>query len=338
MEVVIHSPLQAEAELPDLSLPRQVLPGKTPPYFSPKTHPVVSNTKINDEETIKANLIFIDFKKESFRRFRKEPNPTDPSKEQVEEILLLYISSIRTILQGGQIKFKPIDSIPWMIEYLNDDYSELPIDEALIRGAFNFKSEFNISPIDGPLWEQIKLLVMTKEKPHIWETLYLNALSVLPDSGAAITLTFASLENLINHALESLVVKSSITPEVWDWIKIPSNEKRNWFKEPSVIEQYTSILHMVSGKNIQEDKELSELLLEIKNVRNNFIHEGLLLNSKKKELSDTEVENLVRSASKIIEWVESYLPEEKRRRKNTTKINFEDSIIYDTTQLNDRSN
>lgn len=323
--IICHPPRQAESYVSDI--PGTFSPDELRLAFTVKNPAQETNTTLlDDQPVIEANLIIIDFQKESFRRERTQgPEAFDPPPATINEVLKRYILSMRSVTQSSTLKFEPIEDIAWAIQYFGDDGSELEEDPALFRMKIRGKIKMSVSAVTESSWKQVQELTESGSEPFTWETLYLDALSALPDHGAAITLTYASLENLINFAL-NILGPVNLPPQVWQWIQSPSNDN-DWRKEPSVSDMYTNVLKIICDKNLKDEEELWKCFTGIRRARNSYVHEGRLLDEQQKALSAQAVRDLVSGAQKIIEWIETLLPPDKRRRMNTIPVHFEKSLI-----------
>ena len=63
----------------------------------------------------------------------------------------------------------------------------------------------------------------------------------------------------------------SCHPELWRWI----NQRGDWRREPTVEEQYDTLLKVLTGHTLKEDQDLWELFKHLKTARNSFVHEGM---------------------------------------------------------------
>jgi hypothetical protein len=148
-----------------------------------------------------------------------------------------------------------------------------------------------------------------------WETLILDAEALLPDVRASVVLAYSALETLIAIALDYLVTNSPTPPELWKWI----NKRDFWLKEPSVAEQYTALLKILTSKSLKDDATLWQAFIDLRKARNSIAHTGLpILNDR--EINSVQAGQLVGGAKNIINWVEQLLPESMRRPIYATHI------------------
>jgi hypothetical protein len=132
---------------------------------------------------------------------------------------------------------------------------------------------------------------------------------VLPDVGPALVLAATSLETLIADALDKLSAEASPVPQsLWTWI----NDRGDYRKEPSVLEQYDALFKAFTGRSLRDEIELWEALRNIRDGRNSFVHGGKpLIGRRDVPLADARA--LLAKAERIVEWVEAFLPETARR-------------------------
>jgi hypothetical protein len=85
--------------------------------------------------------------------------------------------------------------------------------------------------------------------------LLLDAVGLLPDIGPALVLAATSLETLITDALDELSAGASAVPQsLWMWI----NDRGDYRKEPSVLEQYDALSKVFTGRSLRDEIELWE--------------------------------------------------------------------------------
>jgi hypothetical protein len=93
-------------------------------------------------------------------------------------------------------------------------------------------------------------------------------------------------------------------------------------KQPSAKEKYDEVLLMVTGRSLQEDKNLWKAYEELRTVRNSIVHQGRAVltrtTKKKKRLIETDVTSemaseMITNAENILAWIESILPEDMTR-------------------------
>jgi hypothetical protein len=122
-------------------------------------------------------------------------------------------------------------------------------------------------------------------------------------------LAATSLETLIADALDKLSAGASPVPQsLWMWI----NDRGDYRKEPSVLEQYDALLKAFTGRSLRDEIELWEALRNIRDAGNSFVHGGKPLIGRR-EVPLADARSLLAKAERIVEWVEAFLPETARR-------------------------
>jgi len=108
----------------------------------------------------------------------------------------------------------------------------------------------------------------------------------------------------------------SVVPRsLWTWI----NDRGDYRKEPSVLDQYDTLLKVFTGRSLRDEAELWEALRNIKDARNSFVHEGKAMIGKR-DVSLADARALLAKAERIVQWVELFLPETARRPRLTQTI------------------
>jgi len=257
----------------------------------------------------------IDFQKADFDRRSSEPNH-DPSIQFAFAIANKFLAKIREV--GGGIAIKPVrfDSAFWRIDYLTDDGEELAHNPDLFRRRVSTSISGRLAGVNEGVWSKVTTLPADFE-PHTWNVLLLDAESLLPEVGASIVLAYSALETFISWSLDQLAPLSSIPPELWTWI----NDRDDWYKEPSVAEQYDQLLRIITGKSLKDELLLWEALQNLRRARNSFTHTGKPIIGGK-EVTAAQAIQLIGQTKAIIDWVEKLLPEVLRRPRFLTIIDW----------------
>lgn len=150
--------------------------------------------------------------------------------------------------------------------------------------------------------------------PQVWDMLLLDAHAQLPDVNTSIVLANAALESFINIALDILAKDSTVAPESWKWL---TSRGDDWRKQPSAKEKFDQVLFLLTGRSLKNEKpDLWEAFDKLRSARNSIVHQGKATLGTKKlatEVSPEMAKELLTGAGRIISWVESTMPEEKRR-------------------------
>jgi hypothetical protein len=279
----------------------------------------ISAIKINGHEIIKANLLQIDLiARRDFSRVRgqiaKGKLELDPPVELLFQLANSVIGRLRAVGRLSSVKFvTPDNSAGWRIEYLRDDGQSLPKDETLFRSHFEPKLSWQVAGITSNVWELASGL-RVDFTPQVWDMLLLDAHAQLPDVNTSIVLANAALESFITISLNILAEDASVAPESWEWLTTRGDD---WRKQPSAKEKYDQVLFLITGRSLKKEKaDLWETFNKLRAVRNSIVHQGKAVIKTRKaetEVSPEMAKELVAGAGLIISWVESILPEEKRR-------------------------
>jgi hypothetical protein len=262
--------------------------------------------KIDDQDTLEASLLKIDFKAPDFDR-RRGREGNDPQLSLVFSIANRWLAVPRTVLQSPHVRPINDDEWFWRLDYLTDAGAELPSSVEFYKMTTSMRfATPKVNVIDRQNWEAAVKLTFDAPVP-IYVPLILDAEGALPDIGAAITLAMTALETQIERQLGKLASAKCAPPELWSWIT-----KRSFFlKEPSTEEQFDTLLRIFSGKSLKDDKNLWDAFRNLKEARNSFVHKGRA-EIGKKPVTPHEAFNLVMQTKDIIRWIEELSPEEDR--------------------------
>jgi hypothetical protein len=83
-----------------------------------------------------------------------------------------------------------------------------------------------------------------------WDTLFLDALDLLPEVGPALVLTYTALETRVESALDVLAPESDISEEFWRWIR---DRQSDWRAEPSVADHLDQVLRELGGRSLKDE-------------------------------------------------------------------------------------
>lgn len=272
--------------------------------------------RMDNAPTIQANLIQIDFTKPDFDRrhitaSKPEENLTegDPSLKFIFDLVNSFLSRVRTITRGSQISPVGPDNTLWRLDYMTDKEEELPINPEFYRKRMGARVSWRVIGLNANIWNQV-ISLAADFSPPTWDTLILDAEALLPDVDASIVVASTALESFIAWSLDQLAPLAKVDPKLWNWI----NSREDWYQRPSVPDQYDVLLKILTGKSLKDEARLWEALVNIRQARNKFSHAGTALVGGK-EVNQAQAYVLIGKAKEIIDWVESFLPEDKRRPK-----------------------
>jgi len=266
------------------------------------------NLLVNGRKVAQVNVLTVDFIKPEFERSLDAP--PDPKPEVAFEIANEVLARIRVYARAFLIKPLVIKSDPWQLRYLADDLQELESAEGKRRGGSGFSATVGDVAITPEIIQMVAANWQTAE-PYVWDHLLLDAQGHLPDVGSSIVMVYAALETFIAWALKILHDARPLPDGLWEWI----NKRDHWSKEPSVSEEFGTLLTAFTGRSLKtEEPRLWESFGEIRKARNAVAHEGVAVTTGK-AVDAAKAKELVDSAGKIIAWVEQLLPESHRRSR-----------------------
>ena len=150
------------------------------------------------------------------------------------------------------------------------------------------------------------------------ELLFLDAKAQFPEIGPSIVLAATALEVFISYVLNSIVVKSKIPLELWNWI----SDRDFWLKQPSEEEKYSILLKILLGISLKDNNELWEVFKNLKKARNSFVHGGIAKIGKE-TLDVKKAQKLIEKAREITLYIREHLPSEIQWPKYDYKFEVE---------------
>jgi hypothetical protein len=274
------------------------------PSDSPPNQSKPDEVTIDGKAAFLANALNVEFRRDTFNRVSGgEP---DPPETVINRAVESFMSRLRYVTRGSQVRFKTFALPPWRVRYFNDDGSELPQQEGFIRGRAAKTVSVSLVSINNDVWDSIHTLDPDWRSPT-WDDLLLDAVDSLPHVGSAVVLAATSLEVFIEYVLNRLADHHKFSPSLWAWL----NDRQNWLKDPSVEEQFDDLLKHFTGISLKDNSTLWESFKKLKGARNTFVHRGVA-EVGKKALLPQEANALIGKASEIIAWVREILPEEIR--------------------------
>jgi hypothetical protein len=320
-DVTYWPPMQALMSLAAIESNRDIALGDIPALIRPMEPQTSSDLVLIDGAlTVAADLVQIDIKARAFDRKRSADEEfCDPHGDFLFNLLNSYLSRIRTVTRSPTIRFLDPRSVPWQIEYLDDSGAELPKTGGLVGRRFSWNQRIELAAVPLNSWERIRGLP-SLFFPARYDVLILDARAALPETGAAIVLSFTALETLIAAALKRLAGMSSSAPErLWKWI----NDRGDFRKEPSIAEQFDILLQVLSGKSLRDDPRLWRGFRDLKHARDSFVHEGVAAIGKQQvAVTSGRAGELVEIADEIVRFVEALLPAEARMPRYDAAVNI----------------
>lgn len=258
--------------------------------------------RINDMPAFQADVLHIDFHKDSFDR--RIENACDPAEPLINSVINFFLSRLRFVTRASQIRLLDFPRVSWQLRYLNDDESEVERTEGLVRGRFGRRISISWVALNKDVWEAVHKLPSDYVPPH-WDSLLLDAEAALPEIGPCLVLAATALEVFIAQILNQLAGGSSIPPELWTWI----NEREWPLKRPSTEEEFDGLLRILAGRSLKEEEVLWEALTNLKKARNSFVHEGTARIGAN-IVTEDDTRKLIKQARDIVAFVKQHLPKD----------------------------
>jgi hypothetical protein len=262
---------------------------------------------VNGTPTVPANLLRVEIRRDDFDRRAGKDVKYDPPTALFFQIVNWWLERLRVVSNAAYLR-PLMEAEPHRIEYLNDDGTPVPNEmPEKYRQRFGKQHRLDVTAIDVDLWNRIKALGPKYEPPR-YQTLILDAYAVLPDVGSAIVLAATALETVIGPVLEVLAQREGGKFEkLWNWV----SDRNAYWQEPSLADLFGDILAISSGKSLADDNALWEAFKNLKEARNNFVHEGHAMIGDRSVTSERAAK-LIEKADAIIKWMAQMLPEEMR--------------------------
>ena len=260
------------------------------------------DVKIGGRPAFFADLLRIDFHRDSFSRC---PNEQDPPEAVIKRAVDSLVARIRHVANAPQARSVNFPQVTWRLQYLDDSGQELERDESLVRARLGLARSVSYVGLDEAAWNDIHSLPPDYE-PEPWDELLLEAQFELPRIGPAVVLAATALEVLISRTLDTLAVTLH-TPALWEWV----NARSDILKRPTVEEQFDSLLHLFTGHSLKSERQLWASFMNLKQARNTFVHTGVARIGSHPVSAET-AGKLVRAAQDVVAKVREWLPEEQR--------------------------
>lgn len=339
-QVQVFAPVQSAARTANVAL-GDITPENIRELVRPADSTQPSNKIfMNHASVVVVDLLQILFRKDGdFNRARDafvDASTGAPTFPLAIEIANEFLSRFRMLTGDFRIRNLIATRTLAVLEYLADDGQPVAKDPSKLSGAATHYANTRLNPLPPHVWDAVRTTTAATEG-RAWDGLLLDAVGLLPDIGPALVLAATSLETLIADALDTMSAATSAVPQsLWTWI----NDRGDYRKEPSVLDQYDTLLRVFTGRSLREEAELWEALRNIKDARNSFVHEGKALIGKR-EVSLADARVLLTKAERIVQWVEAFLPESARRPRLTQTISItvrKQAVRPPAVMLNQSSN
>jgi hypothetical protein len=258
--------------------------------------------KINGAPAFLADLLRIDFHKDSFER---KAETHDPPPELIQSVVDAFLARLRCVANAAQVRSVDFPMATYRLTYLDDNENEFDKTEGLARERFGQQHSFSYVGLDQGVWEDVHSLAVDFQ-PQPWDELLLEAEYELPRVGPPIVLAATALEVLIARTLDALAAATD-KKDLWAWV----NSRSDVLKRPTVEEQFDSLLLLLAQRSLKDEPSLWQLFMNLKSARNAFVHTGQARIGNT-VVSEEKARELVRGAREIVTTVRSWLPEEHR--------------------------
>lgn len=297
--------------------------------FPPMRDPTIASNqepaqfKMNDKEALLCNTIVLHFFKPEFERplFKgtEKPENYDPTIELINETLNQFLLRLRGVTESPMIHPIDIQRNGWKIDYLNDDETPLPRDDKIYEGL-HFAIKGNYPKLNQEIWLEAFFSSHIPNQRN-WEEFALDSYDVLPQIGLSIMLANIAMEIFIPNILTQLAEEKGIPDYTWwQWI---NNRKKN--KDPYIEDQYDGLLKILLGHSLKEDNRLWEAFTQLRNARNNFVHEGVARIGSNEPLTENQTIELLQKRDEIFLKIRTWLPDKMQwelPKKRKFKIEF----------------
>jgi hypothetical protein len=137
----------------------------------------------------------------------------------------------------------------------------------------------------------------------------LDSRAAFPHLGTVVVLAATALEVFIANLLDTLVKETDVPERLWSWM----NKRGKFDQEPSVEEQFDTLLEVMTGHSLKDDLALWDAFQNLKTARNKFVHEGIpRIGKNAPPISELEALSLVGQAESIVAKIREWIPEKHR--------------------------
>ena len=260
---------------------------------------------LNDKPAFQANVMRIDFHKESFDR--TTDGPIDPPEDVIRRAVGYFHARLRFATRAAHASTISFPWSQWRLEYLNDDGSPLDAQEGYVRARGTIQFHWSFIGMSVEVWDDMFAL-QPEFKVPVWDGLRLDALAALPSVGTAVVFAATSLEVFIGVLLDELASKHGLSASLWAWTR---DRDGKILQQPSVEKQFDVLLKEFTGRSLKQEAALWEAFKNIKSARNSFVHEGVATVGNT-ALTKDDAAILLRRIDSIIEKIREWISEDMR--------------------------
>jgi len=271
---------------------------------------------LNGKPAFQANVMRIDFHKDEFDR--RIGGQLDPPEDVIRRAVSEFHARLRFVTRAAHATTVSFPWNQWRLEYLNDDGSELAPQDGYVRGKGTLQFQWSFIGVSLDVWKSMFTLPTEFQVPA-WDTLRLDALAALPSVGTAVVLAATSLEVFVGTLLDSLALRKGLSKDLWTWIR---DRDGKILQQPSVEEQFDSLLKELTGHSLKEDAALWEAFKNLKSARNSFVHEGVATVGNV-ALTKEEAAVLIARVDSIISKIRGWIPDDLKWPAPEAKVNLQ---------------
>jgi hypothetical protein len=276
-----------------------------PPSYTEERAPTDPDAiTIDGEPAVLANILCIDFQKDTFSR--EHGAALVPPQSVIVEAVNSFVTRLRHVARAAQIRPPEFPKGAWRLEYCNDDGT--PLEQDGLPRARGSMPAFAVSftSLTPAIWADIYDLDPDYH-PSPWDVLLLDATAELPNIGTSIVLAATALEVFIAGILDQLATEQALPDALWSWI----TEREDFRQQPTLTEQYDDLLQFFTGHSLKEETALWDSFKNLKQARNTFVHEGTARIGKT-PVDIARVGQLIIAATAIIAKIREWVPEGMR--------------------------
>ncbi len=275
--------------------------------------------RINDTETRAADLFTVDFMADSFDRSTGNSLERDGLVSDTFAAINRWLTTYRNLMGATWVRTVTPMTCSWRLSYLNNDETELPKEDGLIKGTLGvFMRIANVGGLADEGWEAIGAL-QPGYQPFRWDELLVDATELLPAVGPSLLLAYTALEIRISDAADVLAADAKVHDEIWGWFTV----RRPFIVQPSTEELAKAIFKVLAGKSLADEQHLWRTFVDLRKARNSFAHEGVAVDTQGNVVTPEKAAQLVSGAREVLDWIEALLPEKHRRKTFTATTKLE---------------
>lgn len=304
--IVVHQPQRALLDTRDLHPAAEAPVGEAPLKLLPAPRTPIRALTVDGKPAILANLLIVDFLRDSFERRRDAPldQPSDPPFELAIAAANEVLRRIRLLARASNARMLSPHDVLWLLRYLKADETLIDDDPRLYREKWVAITDWKLTGITPRLWKAVSE-VQAESVARVWEDLLLDADALFSEAGAAIILTHSALETFSKATLDRLARRSATPAQLWEFFF----QRR---REPPMEVQLDVLLKAFAGHSLKERNDLWQAFRQLQEARNNFAHRGqALINGQ--PVTRVDLSRMLAATRDTIDWVETFLPLEWRR-------------------------